>query len=326
MPLSAATRELCAARLLSTLDAVSRVSRPRPVSANGLLCSQRLSDVLSGWQLSDQLLYAAHTGLSRCVSGSAPHPQVQRDQPSTADAAEDAEGQPKPAKRPRRNDQAAAAAAQQGEGAAAMTEPASAQQPGAGEQPDYLAGLSAFVRAAERIGAQLVARGPDVDRAAARSALREAEETVSKLMAGESAVPDHSCAYQKLPAAVCHHAAASLRGAPPHLSVHALAVLVQDACLICSCLRPAEEARADKVKLAAWASLLRLLALYAMGSADVVDAELASDLVVITASAFEGAEARAEGECHTWLPPLAHIHGARRDMKQNKCESILGSD
>ena len=32
-PVSPATRELCAARLLSTLDAVSRVSRPRPVSS-----------------------------------------------------------------------------------------------------------------------------------------------------------------------------------------------------------------------------------------------------------------------------------------------------
>ena len=36
VPVSAATRELCAARLLSTLDAVSRVSRPRPVSSGDL--------------------------------------------------------------------------------------------------------------------------------------------------------------------------------------------------------------------------------------------------------------------------------------------------
>ena len=38
VPLSPATRELCAARLLSTLDSVSRVSRPRPVSAEHLRC------------------------------------------------------------------------------------------------------------------------------------------------------------------------------------------------------------------------------------------------------------------------------------------------
>ena len=60
--------------------------------------------------------------------------------------------------------------------------------------------------------------------------------------------------------------------------------------------RATDDTRGDKAKLAAWASLLRLLALYALGSPDVVDAELASDLVVITASAFEGAEAQAQGE------------------------------
>ncbi len=107
--------------------------------------------------------------------------QVQRDQTSAADAAQDAQGQPKPAKRPRLSDQGAAAAAQQGEGATA-SEPASAQQPGASEQPDYLASLSAFVRAAEKAGAEIVAGSGS---APARSALREAEETVSKLMAGE---------------------------------------------------------------------------------------------------------------------------------------------
>ena len=58
----------------------------------------------------------------------------------------------------------------------------------------------------------------------------------------------------------------------------------------------ADASREDRAKLGAWAALLRLLALYAMGSPDVVDAELASDLVVITASAFEGAEAQAHGE------------------------------
>ena len=108
--------------------------------------------------------------------------QVQRDQTSTADAAEDAEGQPKPAKRPRLSDQAAAVAAQQGEGTKAA-EPAPAhQQPAASEQSDYLAGLSAFVRAAEKAGAQIVAGSGS---APARSALQEAEETVSTLMAGE---------------------------------------------------------------------------------------------------------------------------------------------
>ena len=36
MPVSQATRDLCAARLLSTLDTVSRVSRPRPVRFDDL--------------------------------------------------------------------------------------------------------------------------------------------------------------------------------------------------------------------------------------------------------------------------------------------------
>ena len=182
MPVSPSTRELCAARLLSTLDAVSRISRPRPVRKPHtldkfqdmtLLCSKTICFVLRA-----MVSHGASTVVLHCA-------QVQRDQISTADAAEDAEGQPKPAKRPRLSGQAAAAAAQQGEGATAAAEPASAQQPGASEQPEYLADLSAFVRAAEKAGAQLAVHGMGIDSTTARSALQEAEETVSKLMAGE---------------------------------------------------------------------------------------------------------------------------------------------
>jgi len=179
VPVSPVTRELCAARLLGTLDSVSRVSRPRPVSS--ISCA--VNECLMFMHLHNQGPCVACTGLSRCVSRFA-LAQVQRDQTSTADAAEDAEGKSKPAKRPRLSDQAAAATAQQGD-AATTAEPAPAQQQqGAGEQPDYLAGLSAFVRAAEKAGAELAVHGMGNDSTTVRSALREAEETVSKLMAG----------------------------------------------------------------------------------------------------------------------------------------------
>jgi hypothetical protein len=62
-----------------------------------------------------------------------------------------------------------------------------------------------------------------------------------------------------------------------------------------------------------------------MGTLDVVDAELASDLVVITASAFEGAEAQAEGETaprpHT-DKPFSALHLHHRGERQ--CLHCLG--
>ena len=64
-----------------------------------------------------------------------------------------------------------------------------------------------------------------------------------------------------------------------------------------------------------------------MGSPDVVDAELASDLVVITASAFEGAEAQAEGKSVLLLLILpSHIPAVARPCGLNaftKCGTYI---
>ena len=59
---------------------------------------------------------------------------------------------------------------------------------------------------------------------------------------------------------------------------------------------PAAGASKDsRGKLAAWQTLLRLLQLYSLGAPSAVDPELANDLAVITAQAFEGAEAQLLG-------------------------------
>ena len=94
-------------------------------------------------------------------------------------------------------------------------------------------------------------------------------------------------------------------------------------CFTCTPPPAADASRENKAKLGAWAALLRLLSLYAMGSPDVVDAELASDLVVITASAFEGAEARAEGRlslCPRRINSLRH--GAHRATKHRAFRQV----
>lgn len=54
-------------------------------------------------------------------------------------------------------------------------------------------------------------------------------------------------------------------------------------------------AKDSRSKLTAWQTLLRLLQLYSLGAPSAVDPELANDLAVITAQAFEGAEAQPLG-------------------------------
>ena len=58
------------------------------------------------------------------------------------------------------------------------------------------------------------------------------------------------------------------------------------------------EAAADKAgaaRAAAWAALLRLVQLYMLAAPAAIEPELAQDLAVITASAFDGADTEALG-------------------------------
>jgi hypothetical protein len=100
----------------------------------------------------------------------------------TADAKADADGKLKPAKRARLSDGIAAHAQQAGTASSASD----AAQPTSDEQPDYLAGVSEFVRAAEKVGPPFATGdGPDDATASARTALKEAEDSVSALLSGE---------------------------------------------------------------------------------------------------------------------------------------------
>ena len=112
----------------------------------------------------------------RAIGLQAPHGQSK-----TADAAADADGEPKPAKRARLSDKAQ----QNGTANAAVK---AAHSTADAQQPDYLASVSAFVRAAEKAGAPLTAGDgvEDEATASARKALKEAEDSVNALLAGEA--------------------------------------------------------------------------------------------------------------------------------------------